>query len=137
MVRSPFCLIQEDCLPDEWLVLVCCILLNQTTRKQVDAVFRTFLQKWNAPQKLLDASNTEIAHSLSSLGFQNRRVVNLKRMTEGYLAGSWVHASDLVGIGEYGNRCHQMMCRNVLGSEAPKDHALKQYYEWRKFHEID
>ena len=135
-MRSPFCLIQEDCLPDEWLVLVCCILLNQTTRKQVDRVFREFLMRWDTPQKLLHAEDDEIAHVLTHLGFQNRRVLHLKRMTEGYLACSWVHASDLVGIGEYGNRCHQMMCRNVLGDEPPKDHALLQYYEWRKVHEL-
>ena len=45
--KSPVGLIQEELWPDEWKILISCLMLNQTTRKQVDKVIWKFFDKWN------------------------------------------------------------------------------------------
>lgn len=44
MPRSPeHPLIQEDLLHNEWMILVVCMMLNQTQRKQVEKVLPKFM----------------------------------------------------------------------------------------------
>ena len=128
--RSPFGLIQEDLFPNEWLILVSCMLLNCTSRKQVESVFPTFTSRYPTPQLLLQAPQDEIAALCKPLGFANRRTQNLFKMSYHYLNEVWYHARELPGIGEYGARTWEIFCRNDLGSEPPNDHALVQYYLW-------
>lgn len=52
------------------------------------------------------------------------------KMTEHYLTSSWSDARELPGIGEYGARAWEIFCEGKLGTEAPKDHALTQYWVW-------
>jgi methyl-CpG-binding domain protein 4 len=127
--RSPFNLLQEIYFPDEWKILTCCILLNQTTRKQVDNVRDEFFKKFPTPQKLVQADSNEIIEVIQSLGFKNRRVINLQKMSEQYIGGNWNEASDLFGIGKYGNDSYQMFIKNNSNIK-PTDHALTKYMNW-------
>ena len=133
--RSPYGLLQEDVFPNEWLTLVVCILLNQTTRKQVEKIFPEFCKRHSSPEEFINADVQQIVVLLTSLGFKNRRVRNLTEMTKAYLEGTWVHADQLPGIGTYGRQCHDMMFHGIVGNEAPKDHALVLYWNWLKFHQ--
>jgi methyl-CpG-binding domain protein 4 len=130
--RSPFGLIQEDLWPDEWMILISCMMLNQTSRKQVERVLPEFQRRWSTPLAFLQADPLEVANVCRSLGFATRRTDNMMKMTHEYLAGQWKHARDLYGIGEYGARSWEIFCQGTLGDEAPKDHALVQYYLWAK-----
>ena len=132
--RSPYGLIQEDLWPNEWLVLVSCIMLNCTTRKQVESVLPTFMERWPEPADLL-RKQQGLVDVIRPLGFANRRADALVKMTRHYLTGPWKHARELPGIGVYGARCWEMLCRNIIGDEPPKDHALVRYYHWMKTHE--
>jgi methyl-CpG-binding domain protein 4 len=127
--RSPYSLIQEDVFPSEWLVIVSCMMLNCTKRRQVDRVLPGFMERWPTPEVFLLASDAEVAEVCRSLGFANRRTRNLKLMTEAYL-GVWDHALDLPGVGEYVARAWEIFCRGSLGLEPPRDHALVQYWRW-------
>lgn len=42
--RSLFGLLQEDLVPNEWMILISCMMLNCTSRKQVEKVFPTFIK---------------------------------------------------------------------------------------------
>ena len=130
--RSPYSLIQEDLWPSEWAILVSCMMLNCTSRKQVEKVLPEFLRRWPNARQFTTAPVAEVVELCRPLGFANRRTVNLKKMTEAYLAGGWQHARELPGIGEYGAAAWEIFCRGTLPEEAPKDHALVLYYHWLK-----
>ena len=133
--RSPYGLIQEDLWPNSWLILVACMMLNCTTRKQVDKVFPLFKKKWPTPQNLLTCDKDELIGVIKPLGFGNRRADALIRMTTSFLKDDWSHVKQLPGIGEYASRAWEIFCCGIIGDEAPSDHALVKYYYWRKQHE--
>lgn len=128
--RSVFGLMQEDLWPNEWLILVVCMFLNQTSRKQVEKVLPTFVKRWPRPKDLLEADPEEIRNLVRSLGFVNRRTDNLLRMTEAYLSNGWKHAKELPGIGAYAARAWEIFCEGNIGTEPPRDHALLKYWCW-------
>jgi len=132
--RSPFSLIQEDLWPNQWYVLVVAIMLNCTTRKQVEKVWPKFVEKFPTPQSLLNSTEQEIGEVIASLGFKNRRAKNLLKMTEMYLCANWEHASELPGIGEYGARSWEIFIKGELGDVEPRDHALSKYWLWATTH---
>lgn len=132
--RSPHGLIQEDLYPDEWKCLVACMLLNCTSRKQVEKVVPVFFSMWPNPDVFLKASFESVSELISSLGFKNRRTKNLFDMTRAYATKSWLHVSELPGIGEYASRAWEIFFMNRLGDEAPSDGALTLYWKWRKKH---
>lgn len=128
--RSPFGLIQEDLWPNEWMILVSCILLNLTNRKQVEQVLPEFMERWSTPEQFMEADYTDVAELIAPLGFLRRRTVCLKKMTERYLEGEWEDSRDLPGIGAYGGASHDIFCRGIIPSKCPKDGALTLYWNW-------
>ena len=128
--RSPHGLLQEDVAPNEWLSLVVCIMLNCTSRKQVENVFPEFVRRWSTPEAFAQASRDDIVSLCASLGFANRRTDRLFAMTTRYLEGGWVHARELPGIGEYAARSWEMFCCGIIGEDPPKDGALGLYWKW-------
>jgi len=132
--RSPYGLIQEDLWPDEWKCLVTCMMLNCTTRKQIEKIVPEFFKRWTDPQTFLGADPVVVADLITPLGFQNRRTQRLFEMTKAYLAGGWNHVSELPGIGDYAARSWEIFFRNKLGNHAPTDGALVLYWKWRKKH---
>lgn len=132
--RSPFGLIQEDLWPDNWKILIACIMLNCTTRKSVEKILPSFFTKWPNPHQLLAADPQEISEMISPLGFKNRRTKNLLEMTRAFVC-SFREVRNLPGIGEYAARAWEIFCLNDLGESAPKDHALTKYWHWRKKHD--
>lgn len=132
--RSPYSLIQEDLwssAPEsEWLILVTCMMLNCTSRKQVEKVLPAFRGRWPTPQALVKADDAEVAALCRPLGFANRRTNNLKKMTAAYLDGNWAHAAELPGVGPYAVASWEIFCAGAVPIECPKDHALTQYWVW-------
>lgn len=131
---SPFGLIQETLWPDEWKILIACMMLNCTSRKQVDAVAPKFFKNWPLPEVFLQADRQDIIDTCRPLGFANRRTENMVRMTKMYLENNWTHASELPGIGQYAARAWEIFCRGVLGEIPPVDHALVRYWQFCKHH---
>jgi methyl-CpG-binding domain protein 4 len=128
--RSPFGLIQEDLWPDEWKILVSCMMLNCTGRRQVERILPTFFERWPNPNALLSADREAIVDLCRSLGFANRRTDNLLKMTRAFVEGKWKHASELPGIGTYGARAWEMFCLCDVGDSEPNDGALSLYWRW-------
>lgn len=129
-VPSPRHLIQEDYYPDQWKVLVTCLMLNRTRGQQVRPVAVEFFRCWPETSAFL-ASDVDDARSvLKPLGFWRRREKLLREFTQQFELGGWEHARELKGIGEYAARCWEIMFQEQLGSEPPKDHALLDYWNW-------
>lgn len=129
--RKPEPLLQELYWPDKWKILVCCLLLNCTQRKQVDQVIETFFEKFATPQSLLACADEEIAETIKSLGFKNRRTKTLKKFSTEFLEKSWgQNPRVLYGVGEYAARCYEIMLLGKFGEDPPDDHALNDYWCW-------
>ena len=134
--KSPHGLIQEVLWPDEWKILMSCLMLNQTTRKQVDKVIWDFFDKWPKPDAFLTSSHEEISSILRPLGFYNRRPRAMRRFTEEYLRLSWSEPIELYGIGKYANDAWRIFCKGDWQSVVPEDHALNKYHTYlRELHE--
>lgn len=132
---SPYGLIQEALWPSEWLVLVSCVMLNCTRRKQVEGVLPGFIERWPTAADLASADRTFVEEAIRPLGLASRRAGNLIALAGAYVSGSWKHARELPGIGEYASRAWEIFCLGELGDELPKDHALVQYFNWAKMME--
>jgi len=132
--RSPFGLIQEDLWPDEWKCLVACMMLNCTSRRQIEKVLPAFFNKWPNAKKFLMAQREEVVELIAPLGFQNRRTDRLFEMTTVYDTGNWKHISELPGIGDYATRSWEIFFKDKLGNHQPVDGVLALYWKWRKKH---
>lgn len=128
--RSPYSLIQEDLFPDEFAILVACMMLNCTSRKQVEKVLPSFLKRWPSAQDVAEADQVEMALAIKTLGFSTRRSVGLVKMAAAYVKKDWKHARELPGIGAYAGASWEIFCQGTLPIEAPRDHALTQYFHW-------
>jgi len=129
---SPYGLIQESLWPDEWKCLVACLMLNCTSRKQVEKILPDFFKLWPTPTKFLSSCPEAVSDVIAPLGFRNRRTQRLFDMTRKYAEGNWAHAYELPGVGEYAARAWEIFFKGNLGEEPPRDGALVLYWKWRK-----
>jgi methyl-CpG-binding domain protein 4 len=129
---SPYSLIQESLWPDEWNCLVACVMLNCTSRKQVEKVLPDFLRRWPTAVACASADQHEMENVIASLGFKKRRSDRIIKLAQRYQAGDWTHVNELPGIGEYASRMWEMFFLGVLGDDQPSDGALTLYWIWRK-----
>lgn len=126
--KSPHDLLQESLWPDEWKILISCLMLNQTTRKQVDKVVWQFFDKWPDPKSFLGSKHEEVSDMLRPLGFYNRRPKSMRRFTEEYIKHEWTEPIELHGIGKYANDAWRIFCRGDWKAVDPQDHALNKYH---------
>lgn len=131
---SPFGLIQESLWPNEWRILVACILLNCTTRKSVEKIMPRLFREYPGPRQMRDADESKLSELIAPLGFKNRRSKTLMKMSKAYLSGNWCHVRELPGIGDYAADAWEIFILGKLPDRCPKDHALTAYYTWRKSH---
>lgn len=129
---SPFGLIQETLWPDEWRILVACIMLNLTTRRAVEKILPKLFDRYPDALAMSSASFDDLSQDIAPLGFRNRRAKNLINMSRQYVKGEWTHASELPGIGEYAASAWSIFVLGIMPSECPRDGALAKYYKWRK-----
>lgn len=133
-LRSPYCLIQEDLWPDKWKILISCILLNRTSRKQVEKILPTLFKLCPTPQDMIDCNIDLLTSVIAPLGFKNKRVITLIKLSKNFLEQNWKHARDLPGIGEYGSDVWDIFVRGIIPKSCPKDHALTLWWNWYTFH---
>ena len=95
--------LQEVYGEDPWKVLVCCVLLNRTSRQQVDCIRDELFERWPTPGAMARADTRELSILLHSLGFYNRRARTLVEMSK-----KWLETDPLVdgvghlpGVGKY------------------------------------
>ncbi len=128
--RSPLGLIQEDLRGNPWRLLVACMMLNQTSMRQVRPVLWSFFSVWPGPEEASRADQASMAEMLRSLGLQNRRSRLLIRMSEAFLA--WDPSSDvstLPGLGKYAADSYNMFVRGTLVPTV-EDKELRKYVAW-------
>ena len=106
-------------------MLVCCMLLNLTNRKQVDTVRDELFDKYKTPEDMMNASHDELAKILQPLGLYNRRAISLRKMSEGYVNG-FKSVDELYGIGQYAKDSWEIF-QNKNNKVKPTDKVLQEY----------
>jgi hypothetical protein len=140
-IRSPLGLLEELVAEDPWQLLLCTILLNRTSRCQVDHIFFMFLQRWSSPHQLLEkASLDDVATLLRPLGINNRRAHGIFMFSRDYLAllkdnkdMTSLLQADIQGLhncGDYACDAYRIFVRRDLTVKS-KDRALQTYVEYK------
>ena len=130
--KSPHGLLQEELWPDEWKILVSCLLLNLTTRRQVDAVYEKLFDKYPTPEIMILAKESELRGLITPLGLANKRAKTIIRFSREYLMSEWSSAKDLHGCGKYADDAWRIFCTGDWSAVEPKDHALNNYRDYLK-----
>jgi methyl-CpG-binding domain protein 4 len=119
-------LLQQRYRSEPWRLLVCCVLLNQTSRRQVDTVVPRIFELWPTPRSMANADQIELSEFLRPLGFHNVKAKRLVEMSWGFVNGADV--SELYGVGKYALDSYRLF---VLGdtSVEPTDKELLAYME--------
>ena len=118
-------LLQEIYSCDEWKMLVCCMLLNLTNRRQVDTIRDELFDRYKTPYQMRDAEHSELAEILRPLGLYNTRADRLIRMSEGYVNG-FKSVDELYGIGRYARDSWEIFQNNNFNIK-PDDKVLQEY----------
>jgi methyl-CpG-binding domain protein 4 len=130
--KSPHGLLQESLWPNEWKILVSCLLLNLTTRKQVDKVIDGLFKKYPDPHSMRAANDDDLHEMIKSLGLANKRVNTLKRFSDEYVNKQWKTPKELYGCGKYADDAWRIFCRGDWRLVEPNDHALNDYFNFLK-----
>ena len=130
-VPSPYSLLQEIYNEHPWRMLVCCIMLNCTSRKQVDRVREEFFSKYPDAVDAELADPIEMAELIALLGFKNKRTNTIKRFSNDWMTLEWSEPSELYGIGKYGQDSWEIFQKGNLAVR-PNDGVLNTYLDWAK-----
>ena len=131
MTTSPYLLLQEIYREHPWRMLVCCIMLNCTSRKQVDQVRDRFFSRWSNPQEAMLADEEEMQETIALLGFKAKRTKTLKRFSKEFLEAEWSEPNQSHGIGKYGQDSWEIFQKNNF-NVTPTDSVLVTYLNWAK-----
>lgn len=110
---------------------MCCIMLNCTSRKQVDQVRDEFFRRYPDSLEAESADPAEMAELIAPLGFKNRRTQTIKRFSSDWMNLAWSEPSELYGIGKYAQDSWEIFQKGNLEVE-PTDGVLYKYLAWAK-----
>jgi len=127
---SPYELLQEIYYPDKWKMMVCCIFLNCTTRKQVDKIRDEFFERWPTPESISEKDRDAIRELITPLGLKDRRTNTIIKFSHEFINKNWKNPIELSGIGKYGQDSWDIFVNNKV-IENPSDHVLKKYMLWK------
>ena len=130
--KSPVGMLQEDLWPDEWKILVACILHNLTSRKQVDKVYEQLFITYPDAQSMMHADIDKLKSIIEPLGMVNRRSKALIKFSQQYTQKSWSTPKELYGCGKYADDVWRVFIRGDWQSVEPNDHALNKYHDFLK-----
>ena len=126
---SPYNLLQERFRDKPWQMMILCIMLNQTSYKQVDKVRDEFFRRWPTPYKAAKAMWHEITKVIRPLGFYNRRTKTIIEFSKQYGSGNWADIGELYGIGKYARDSWMIFQEGKIPNDVT-DKQLKKYVSW-------
>lgn len=122
-------MIQEIYRNEPWKMLIGCIMLNQTSNKQVRPVIKEFFEKWPNPISVLKAKTEDMVAVLRPLGFYNVRADRIKHFSDDWIHKvGWKKVSELRGIGKYAEDSYEIFI-NGNKNVNPTDKVLIRYLD--------
>lgn len=131
MQVSPYNFKQEIYRDDPWKMLIVCMMLNQTSYKQVDKVRIKFFETFPDPSSLIAASDEEVTSIIRPLGFYNKQCKVWKEFSKRWLSKDWQNIRDLPGVGKYASDSWKIFREGNIDIET-EDKELKKYIKWAK-----
>jgi len=126
-------MIQEYYFPDRWKMLICCLMLNLTSRRQVDPIIKGFFERWPSPDSASKADEVKMKEYLKPLGMYNRRSKTIIKMSKQFLEG-FLEAKQLHGCGKYADDSDRIFYRGLWKTTEPTDGALVSYKKFLEVH---
>ena len=117
-------LLQEIYQNDDWKMLVCCMLLNQTNRKQVDTIRYKLFNVYPTAKHMMKAKPEILVEILRPLGLYNRRVIALKKFSQDFIDGK--EMIKCYGVGKYAHDAYEIFFNKNL-NVSPTDGALRAH----------
>lgn len=140
-------LLQEYYAEEPWKMLVCCIMLNQTGRKQVDSVLDAgFFDRFGRPDHVIRAQPSEVIEYIRPLGLQNRRAGTLHQFSIDWKrelraakddGEEWPDSRQvygMAGVGDYALESYQIFVLGKLDGVRSGDKEITAWAE-RKWEE--
>jgi len=123
-------LLQEIYRDDPWKMLVCCILLNLTKRKQVDGIRHELFSKYPTEYEMIEADEDELSELLKPLGLYRKRAKTLIKFSWMWING-FSDVEELHGVGKYAKDSWEIFQMNNKDVK-PTDKVLLEYMweEW-------
>lgn len=123
-------MLQEELMPDAWKMLVGCIMLNQTTRVQVEKVWRELFDRYPTPESMSLADPDELSELIKCCGFRNRRAKTLVRFSKEWSCGDREVVSKYYGIGKYAHDSYRIFVENDFNVDTVGlDKELRRYLQ--------
>lgn len=122
---------QEKYRHNPWQMLIVCMMLNQTSHKQVDLVKESFFKKYPTPEKLINAKDEDVIQIIKPLGFYNKRCLMWKKFSIEWLNNKWQKIDELTGIGKYASDSWRIF-QDYEYNIKVEDKELKKYLHWVK-----
>jgi endonuclease III len=129
-------LLEQD--PTGWRMLVGCIMLNQTSRRQVDAVRDDFFRAYPHAGALSITKEPYVAAVLKPLGLYNRRAAILKRFAKWWLEYESVPGfeeriveMEPPGVGDYARDSWLIFKKGIVPAWPLSDHVLAEFVAQR------
>jgi methyl-CpG-binding domain protein 4 len=123
-------MIQEIYQNNPWKMMICCIMLNLTSRDQVDKVRFEFFKRYPDAFEAERAEESEMSNLIAPLGFKNKRTQTIKKFSSDWLNKDWKDPIELYGIGKYGQDSWEIFQKGNLKVK-PTDGALIKYLKTR------
>ena len=120
-------LIQEDYLGENWKMVVCCILLNQTTNQQVRKILPRLFELIPGPDSVLAIDPKLIQSTIKSTGFSKIKTERIVAMSKKWLEG-FSDVKELPGVGRYASDSWEIFVNKNHSLEVT-DKKLKMYLE--------
>ena len=107
-----------------------CLMLNQTSRKQVEPMISRFFDLFPTPESVVDGDEDTLRSLLRPLGLVNRRIKTIKRFSEEFVTKRWTAAKELYGCGKYADDAYRIFVKGEWSDVEPNDHALNDYHNF-------
>lgn len=130
-------LIQLRYAGDPFRMLACCVLLNKTSRKQLDKIVDELFERWPTPDAMMDADAAELGELIRPLGLWRQRTTSLRKMAAqwdaiggGTVLPSVAQVYSLYGVGKYAVDSYEMFVRRDPDNVRPTDKELLRWKAW-------
>ncbi|CAH2052029.1 unnamed protein product, partial [Iphiclides podalirius] len=128
MPTSPHYVIEEEFSRNPWAMLIATIFLTKTSGKTARRYIKSFFEEYPTPYDVLSDCPTSLERFFENLGLRKRGHM-IWKLSYQFVSSKWRRASDLCGIGKYGEDAYRIFCLGHTDVN-PGDRYLKLYLDW-------
>ncbi|XP_047999745.1 methyl-CpG-binding domain protein 4-like [Leguminivora glycinivorella] len=128
MPLSPHYVFEEEFSTNPWAMLIATIFLTKTSGKTARPFMQKFFEEYPTPYHVLNDAPRSLERFFDTLGLRKRGHM-IWKLTYQFIASKWRRASDLHGIGKYGEDAYRIFCLGHTDVD-PGDRYLKLYVDW-------